>query len=444
MFTTTTGDKINVVALTIDDTSDILNSLLPELANAIRSCDFTDCTTYKATYPFGSPIINNGKCYLSLDNGKSIALNDAELPDSLAQDLNYNPDSEDPLMVILTKNSELYQPSSDRIMSHAVLQPGNMLGIPRAIDFKNGQYTTSSLFWNLNAGSRSLFTLSRTTSKAMHSKLQKNCGVTLDVPLTSQEQWGIFKEIATYVKSPWSVEVLFFSRQFIEKLKDSKYAEVTNNLHQIRRASYTVLHNTSSIWDAIFNNIERVKRLTHHSLYSLFTARELFLIAANSAPGLKPATNEDSAPIKLLQDAYTNEYGLREENHSNVIMEPTNFTLSGTDAVYYSLNYPTLARYSPETHKSRSLITLLDSVERVTTIYQDNIPLSQPTDKLLCDVAAKTKFTFYHCNSDQQNYKNILSHNLIAEEDSRFTKDQLGNFAEHSAFFKGCVKIQHK
>lgn len=444
MFETKDGKKIDVTALTINETGDILELLLPEFVEALRSYSFKDCFAYKANYSFGNPIINNGKCYLPLANGKSISFNDPELPDILARDLNYNSDFEDPLMVILSKNSELYKPSGDIIMSHAVLQPGSMLGIPRATDLSGGQNATSSLFWNLNAGSRNLFTLSRTTSKAMHSKLQKNCGVTLEVPSTSQEQWGIFKEISSHAKSPWNAEVLFFSRQFIEKLKNSKYAEIANNLQQIRRASYTVLHNTSAIWDAIFNNIEREKRLTHHSLYSIFTSRELFLIGANSAPGFRPATSEDSAPIRLLQDAYTNEYGLGEENHSNVIMEPANFSQLMTEPVYYSLNYPTLARYNPETHKSRSLITLLDSTERVTSTYQNNIPLSQPTNKLLSDVAEQTEFTFYHCNSDQQTFKNILNHNLIAEEDERFTKNQRGSFAEHSAFFKGCIRIKRK
>lgn len=444
MFETKNGKKISITALTIAEISKQLKSILPNLTDVLKFHDCEDLVCYKASYPFGSPIINNGKCYLPLDNGKSIELNDSELPDRLSKDLNYNPEFEDPLMVILTKNSELYKPSSDIIMSHAVLQPGAMLGIPRATDLTGGQNATSSLFWNLNAGSRSLFTLSRTNSKAKHSKLQKNCGVALAVPSTFQEQWGVFKEIAVYAKSPWAVEVLFFPRQFIEKLKNHMYADISNELQQIRHASYTVLHNTSSIWDAIFNNIERAKHLTHHSLYSLFTSRELFLIGASSAPGFRPATNEDSAPIKLFQDAYTNEYGLGEENHSNVIMEPANFSQLSSEPVYYSLNHPTLARYNPETHKSRSLITLLDSTERVTRIYQDNIPLMQPTSKSLCDVAAQTEFTFYHCNSDQQNYKNILSHHLIAEEDLRFTKDQRGNFAEHSSFFKGCIRIKHK
>lgn len=444
MFKTKSGKVIDVTALTVAEVSKLLQPLHPCFTEALKSYDFSKHKFYKASYRFGSAIIHNAKCYLPLVDGGGIELNDPDLPDTLAKELSYTPEFEDPLAMILSKSSELYQPTGDIIMSHAILHPGEMFGIPRALDLNKTNPTTSSLFWNLNAGGRSLFTLSRVTSKAMHVKLQKNCGVTLDVPLTFQEQWRVFREIATYAKSPWRTEVLYFPRQFIQSLDKPEWAEIANNLQQIRRASYNVWHNTALIWDAVFNNIEYTKRLSHHSSYSLFTSRQLFLIAANSAPGFKPATTEDSAPIKLLQDIYTNEYGLGEENHSNVIMEPANFSYQTGAPVYYSLNYPTLARHNPDTHKTRSLITLLDAVERITQVYQQNIPLSIPTIKSLCDVAAQTDFTFYHCHSDQQTYRNILNHSVIAGEDPRFTEGQSGEFALHSAFFKGCIKISKK
>ena len=76
--------------------------------------------------------------------------------------------------------------------------------------------------------------------------------------------------------------------------------------------------------------------------------------------------------------------------------------------------------------------------------YQENILSSHTNIKSLYDVAASTNFSFYHCHSDEHTYKNILSNLLIADEDQRFTKDQVGEFPQYSAFFKGCVKISHK
>lgn len=445
MLKTKDGRILNVEELSADKVNLILQQLLPDFAEIMESYDLNDFKFYKASYPFGSNIINNNKCYLPLADGSSIEFNDSTLPDSLAQDLNYNPINEDPLAVVLSKNSELFMPSGDRIMSHAIIHPGELFGIPRAVDPKGIPPSSSSLIWNLNAGSRYLFTLSRATSKVKHSKLQKSHEVREEAPSSSEKQWAIFVEIARYEKSSWSSEILYFPRKLIDKLKEHEWSKMANHLQLIRRASYNVWHNTMLLWDASFNSIEHRAKISHYSSYAFSTARQLFLIAANSALGFRPATNEDSAPISLIKDVYNNIYGLTEDGHSDVIMEPADFKSDKDQLpIYYSLNYPLLAKHNPETFKGKSLITLLDNVERITRAYQRYIPTNEPSIPSLIDIVNSTEFAFFHSMSDQQVYKNILNNAIIAEEDSRFIKNQHGEFAEHSQFFKGCIRISHK
>ena len=124
-------------------------------------------------------------------------------------------------------------------------------------------------------------------------------------------------------------------------------------------------------------------------------------------------------------------------------MQPTNFSANEPNPMYYSLNYPTLARHCPETFKGKTIITLLNEVERITRAYQEYVAQVIPNTESLCETAANNKFTFYHSGSDQETYPNILDTSSVMAADSRFTKNQNGKFAEHSQFFKGFIKIQH-
>ncbi len=179
-------------------------------------------------------------------------------------------------------------------------------------------------------------------------------------------------------------------------------------------------------------------------MYALFTARQLFFIAANSAIGFKPATNEESAPIKLIQDSYTNDYGLKDDDDSNVIMEPiSSFGTKNQNSVYYSLNYPLLAQYSPETFQGKSLISLLEEVRHVANAYQESILANHEKVKSLYKVAASTSFSFYSSDDDLEKYKNILNSSLLETEDLRFTQDQSGEFPEFCSFLKCCIKISY-
>lgn len=446
MLTTKDGRGIDVEELSWQEVNVLIGSMRPALTKVMERYDASEYKFYKANYKFGSKIIQNKRCYLQLADGDSIDFNDPELPDELAKDLNYNPMTEDPLGMILSKNSEFYLPTGDEIMSHAIIHPGEMFGVPRATaNINNSGQTNSALFFNLNSGARYLFTLSRITSQTRHVKLQRVYDIGSPVPESFYDQGLVFAEIARMAESPWRSEVIYFPRNFINALKTPEFVEIKDALIDIHRESYTIWHNTSLIWTAVFNEIERQKGLTNYSAYSLFTSRQLFLIAANSGLGFKPATNEDAAPIKLLQKAYASVYGLSEERHSSIIMEPTRLADTPNQAVYYSLNNPILAQHHPETFKGKSFIACLDEIESITRIYQKSIILEHSDIPSLYNAALKTDFSFYHCNGgDPKNYKNILNSEQIGLDDSRFVESKNIGFPEHSPFFKGCVKISAK
>src|SRR3990167_7579124 len=112
------GRELNIVEISWEEVNNLLSPILPNLIKVMESVDNDKFKFFKASYPFGTRIIKQGKCYLPLKTGESIALNDANLPELIAKHFNYDPESEDPFGIIVNKNSEFYLQTGSRIMSH--------------------------------------------------------------------------------------------------------------------------------------------------------------------------------------------------------------------------------------------------------------------------------------------------------------------------------------
>jgi hypothetical protein len=192
-------------------------------------------------------------------------------------------------------------------------------------------------------------------------------------------------------------------------------------------------------WQITFNGIEQSKNL-RYSVYTLNTIKHLFAIACGVFPGFAPAINENSAPIKLLQEAYKAGYNLKDQYP--IIMEPSRFSMVDKSPVYYSTIYPTLAQCDPDTFKDKSFIKLLDQLQHVTKKYIAGIQedaFARFTS--LYNVSKVVDFSYYHDSPD--NYTNIKNNTLIPKEDERFFC-KVEQFPNHSPFLKSCVKIGYK
>lgn len=443
MFKTKDGKSINVEKLSWKEAKSILKFLVPDMVDCINEVDSTpEDTFYKASYPFGTKIIRGSDVYLPLVNGGTIAINDSNLPQELIDNLAYDPDSANPLGMILSKNSELYLPINQRIMPYMVISPGDMFGLGRVLDNATRPKPTapSSLSfstYNLNAGVRSIFMLAKISDRIAHNKLKKAYNFDIDTPKSYAEHWSVFKEIAKKTQSPWRAEVLFFSNNFINKLRKDNWRFLYGYLNQKYRTSNPIWHNIQG-WEASFSKIESAKYIEYFSAYTLDTAKHLFTIAANGAPGFRPAMDEESAPIKLIQEAYVNGYALTE--YWPIIMETAQIK-STKQPLYYSLSYATLPQFNPQKFKGKTIIALESEVERCAELYQAEILSGNYKNLLsLYNAAARVKFSCYH--NDPKEYQNIHHSALIAEEDERFVhNNQVGAFPSACSFLTGCIKI---
>lgn len=437
---------LNLEILPWNKAHKLLKTINPQLIKLMEAYDNDDLVFYKASYKFGNKVFCDGKCYLPLTNGQEIELNSTNFPQDWYDDLLYDINKEDPLCIILTRESELYLETGARVMSHAIVKPGHIFGIPRAIDpIEVQDPSRSSLSWNMNMGARSVFFLSKISAKTKHEKLCKNIRIKSNAPENIEDEWQVFKEIILKLEHGWSGEVLYFSRKFVERLKQAEYFQLANYLMVLHRSTYNIWHNTALIWNTIFSQIEQKKHLTHYSMYSIFTARQLFLIAANSAVGFKPIVNENSIPATILKQVYEEYFGFLDAKQSDCMMQPANLTDEDGDAVYYSVNIPMLAEYTPDTFKGKSLISLLEEVRYIVKIYQETIMHEHAQVESLYKVAKTTEFTFYHAGkSDDFIYKDIFAIDELIKIDQRFLNAGNKMFADTASFFKGCIRISKK
>jgi len=258
------------------------------------------------------------------------------------------------------------------------------------------------------------------------------------MPKSYEEQWHVFKDIAHKSNSSWRAEILFFDNKWFDLLKNPQYGpHLFMQLSAMHKLTKRIWHHMAS-WDNTYGEIELKKSMTDYPIDVLFTAKHLFAISAKCAVGFRPADNDDSAPIKLLQDAYVDNYELE---YCPTIMEPSTFCPEKQQPVYYSVNYPTLPQYSPDkNHPGIRIITTLYKVKQVMELYQTNIQRRNDIRaKSLINAAAKVVFSYYH--DDPQDYGGIKNAMLLPEEDPRLICKDNCNFPYHSAFIKGLIKI---
>jgi hypothetical protein len=198
------------------------------------------------------------------------------------------------------------------------------------------------------------------------------------------------------------------------------------------------------VWNLIFSIVQKEANLRSNT-YVADTVKGLFSIAVGGAPGFIAASDNTAGPIRGLQEAYYNVYGVK--NYQPVIMRPARFDLLAeeTQPVYYSLQFPTAMEFGPKSSKHTSILTDLYDVQtvlgktlRVLRNREFNIegtPLNVAVEQ--------TEFDFYHNNTGI--YKTIKDSGLLPQEDPLINTCALEGldleFAAAAAFVKGCIKI---
>jgi len=406
---------------------------------------------YIAKYPFGAQILDNGEFYLPTQAGGRIAFQSDEVPSEIKEDLGYNLGS-NPISMVLHNSLEMFVALEDRIVPFSMISPGKIFGLWRCLDILGAQKQeslshTSIFSWGMTAGARSLFMLPKISEALAHNKLKQAMRVTVDKPNSLLDHWKVFKDLAQQdtFPEPWHVEVLYFSKKWVDYLADPAWINLRYYLLNMVWQN-TGFWRNQFVWNLTFTRIQTLRRIKA-SPYIADVVKHLLAIGIGAFPGFRPALDSSLAPIKGIQQVYTDFYELKE--YAPIIMQPETFNfLTDKDPVYYSLQFPTACELAPKTSGRSSAISDLYDVRALINKY-----LSYITDKglniegtPLHELAKQLHIDYYHNNVEL--YEGMRESETLIQHDVNFRKAmepfQDREFPKNSAFVKGAMAISCK
>ncbi|OGT05808.1 MAG: hypothetical protein A2103_04935 [Gammaproteobacteria bacterium GWF2_41_13] len=444
--------QIAIEALNWSQARSYLHGLNDELANIIDELNPSKrYTIYKARYPYGSEILKNFIFQFPSHDGQFISIDDPRIPSALREDLGYNYNT-NPAGILLNKAIEIYVEVEHRIVPFSVVYPGGVFGLWKILDIPPISHCPPQFCWGMTAGARSIFMLPQISEANAHSKLRKEFHINADKPRGFQDHQHVFTEIAnsSIFPSPWSLDVLFFSKAWFEKIHTMDKAWLKFNHYMFQRGWHSSeFWRNSFIWDLTFTRIQSYRHLKP-TPYISDIVKHLFTIGVGALPGFAPAMNDELAPISGLQQVYLDCYQLKNRYAPSIIVPAYFNAQKGVSPVYYSLQYPTAMELSPKTNRRQGVTNDLFAIKSLLNNYllelsQHRLHLeSTPID----EISKSLRFRYYHADVGEGKYSEIHNSRLLIKEDPRFSKalcDQKEKIAAiNSLFFKGCVQLSVK
>ena len=405
-----------------------VNPKLAKIIDAINPGD--DLPLIKKTYAFGDKILANGKlCFL--DELKS---------PNIVESLSYSPV---PFGMFLNKSCETFIEVQDRIIPLFVLRAGYTIGLFETLDLICG--ASSTPIWNVNAGSRSTFMLAKINNNLWHKRLVRHFNITTPAPTNLSDHWHVFADIVNseVAQCDWHCDVVFFPKCWIKHLSDKSAGWTQLREYLFRecwlQASPMIGKSFSFILQQF--SLSTIRRNYKPRIYITDTIRHLMSIVSGLAPAFVPANNEESAPIKIIKDAYHQIYNLP---YAPVIIEPT-FINQDAPYVYYSLGYPTLLEGHPEVSNINNTISDLKEIKLLIENMHRYCQQGAGEMQKFASVLQKVNFNYFHKARDNQNEINETAR--ITDIDKNFYTNpaEFANkkFCANAPFFNGCVQIKN-
>lgn len=431
------GKELNVTALSWLDATTEIKKLHPELSDIMKQLDFSskEFIFYKASYAFGNKILSDHDNFIPMKNGDCISVNDPQLPNDLRESLSFDNSRENPLGMILSKTSELYDHRNNEIYSRNLLFPGHIFGIPRALDSYNIN-RSSILNSNLNAGGRSIFMLNKISDKKCNKKVSQFLGINNPNTELLEDHWQTFVEIAKSSNSDWRCEILYFPRNFIKKLNLKEYASLSFHLHKIHSSYYDAWHGIGSLWRQQHDLMLKDKKINQYNPHIINIVKDLLMLGANSFIGYKPVTDNSQFPFELIKNIYKNEYGLT----SPILMEAAKFNFRNpySQPVYISFSYQKSICNNILLSGKKTNMDALREVTYVNNIVKSNILKLFNKNNNLFQLISMIKLSYYHNKISE--VTEIMRSLEVLQDDDRFQCEE-DDFPGNSSFFNGCIKI---
>lgn len=398
----------------------------------------------KARYRFGDRLLQEGVFQLPDAKGNLYSLDSKGVAPYLRQQLDYR---NIPMIALLSGSNEVFLEIDQRVISVAMFQPGDMLGLWEFLDEPISYYPRR--IWSMTAGARSIFMLPKITEAGAHDRLCKLISKRIPVPKSMLAHHQVFIEISQQLNSGWSQEVLIFTKAWSEpQHADLGWLRFHHHLltiawQQSEYNRYKVAFDR--VWEMYTKQLEidGIKP----SVYLVDTLKQLVAILIAAAPGFRPSYGDEcTGPVTLIQDAYIEHYGLK--HYYPTIMCPDYFQLDKPEPIYYSLQMPSCLGSLPKTKLKVSYMDELRVLKDLAAYFSRQVKSGYlriegtPLETIINNM----KLDYFH--SDKDNYSDIKNSQIMPTEDDRLVsfKHDYGDrrFASNGTFVRGCVRMMHE
>lgn len=420
---------------------DRIMQINPEFCSAIDELSPSDDhTLYIGEYPYGALLLDKGIFKIFNDENQLVPLNHSSIHSTITEDLSYT--GTIPMGMVSKNSIETFLLDDNRTIPSSFYTGGDMISLWRVLEDEQS-YQEGSL-WNISSGAKTICMLPKVTDKTCYDSLKRKYDLKLPIPRSLNDHWAIFEKIASHEQFSqlWHSEIVFFSKAWFSHKDDKRWSIFYQYI--LRKAwKDSTFKRNQFIFEFAFSKAQKNKNIKPNP-YLADTIKHLIGIGTGEIPGLKPATNDIVAPVSGLQKAYLEDYGLKK--YMPVIMHLHHFSLEQSIPVYYSLEMPTTAYFSPRSSAALSKMVDMRELKHILeAFFSETLKGNLMIEKTpLYYLAKNVCYDFYHRDNDQ--YSEISNATDLIKIDPVFKKilsdSKDLSFPEFSPFFKGCISIK--
>lgn len=410
----------------------------PDLAAIIDQLDPPDqLHLIKAKYKFGDVILNADQFYLPTEKGV-VSIADSSVDQQIKDGLIFN--APIPMGILLNRRIELNLNLGNRLLPFSLMRPGKIFALWDVLH-QSGIVSHAGYVWKITAGACSLAMLPKISDIVSFRRLKQHYQLNSAFPKYYDEQWSVFSELAHYAQpnDPWTVELLFFPKSWIDKLDDPAWISLKAYLYQTAWQESRFLRD-SFIFAADFSR-SILERNLKPNPYLSDTVKHLYAMMAGYYPGFVFAGDDDAAPIGVLQDVFANIYELK--YLPSMLQLGYLSDVDPGQGVYYSLQWPTSMQFSPKSRRKTTKLEDLREIKHIMDITLQEIANGhQDEDLPIYSIIESICCGYFHCNKDIsgeiEHTSKLLSLESVLQRESKYYQS---DFCVTSSLIRGCIRL---
>lgn len=420
-----------------------VKTLVPDVFEAIEQLEpDSSYKLYKIRYPYGATILGkNGIFHVPNAQGRLVPLDDPSLSSKFQEELGYNWNGL-PMSLIMSGQVDLFVGDADSQIEIYSTYSGIVIALRAVLDPPQSYHARH--FWRMSSGARLPYMLTSIADDASFIRLRKYFNSRLHKPVTQQEHWQLFVEMANHetFPNPWFAEILVFSKQWLKPRKDDawklfrlallerawKGSEYSRNVYPVNK-----------IWEKFTSEI-RNKKVNN---YILGMSKYIIEASLGQAPLHVIADDTNVAgPFNELTSLFLDTYQLKK--YAPITMVTGGFDRNNGHSGFISIQMPNIKLNAKNTNKSNKMISDMREIKYVVTQFVNKMQSGHinVSDTPFADLN-KIAFDFYHADEDKfhelQPAQEIFNGVSLVEKWKKAEKNNLVPYKNN--FTRGCVKI---